>query len=139
MDDIGELGQDVGEMTANLHENGFARYDNRVGNIIVDRSGIEDSEPVPYFIDGEYVETDAQEGDINLDLVAFMDSINDQDLEEFGEFFSGFREGCGQVPDSSIGLAGIRTVAERTLEKDFEKSVKAVMNTLTAFYINSSK
>lgn len=137
-EDLMEIGEEIGRMTANLHSSDFARYDNRAANIIVDRSGLEDNDAEPFFIDSEYVETEAEQGDKNLDLVSFIDSTNDREQEIFEELFGGFSDGYGEIPYSSIGLAGIRTTAERAIEKDVSKSVQAIRNTLTAFYINAT-
>lgn len=134
--DIEDISRQIGEMTEILHDADFARYDNRVGNVIVDRSGIIEDEPLPFFIDSEYVVTDAQKGDKNLDLVSFIDSINNQNPEVFNDIFEGFSDGYGKVPISSIALAGLRTVAEKTLEKEFDQSTNALENTLRAFYFN---
>lgn len=134
--DLREISQEIGEMTDILHEAGFARYDNRAGNVIVDRSGMIENDPLPFFIDSEYVVTDAQKGDKNLDLVSFIDSINNQNPEVFNDIFEGFSDGYGKVPISSIALAGLRTVAEKTLEKEFNQSTNALENTLRAFYFN---
>lgn len=138
LDEIGELGRTIGEMTKNLHENDFARYDNRTSNIIIDDSGIISDEAVPYLIDSEYVQVDADEGDKNLGLVSFIDSINDMAGEDFKKLFEGFRDGYGKIPKSTIALSGLRTTAERTLEGEFLGASRAVKNTLTAFYYNST-
>lgn len=135
-DDLQQLGEKLGRMTDNLHSRDFARYDNRAANIIVDRSGLVGDEAEPFLIDSEYVEIDAKKGDKNLDLVSFIDSVNDRDPEAFRELFNGFRKGYGPLPYSSIALAGLRTTLEMGLEQDFEDMFNAVQNTLTAFYSN---
>ena len=134
--DIRDISCEIGAMTSRMHRGGFARYDNRAVNIIIDRSGLENSEASPYFIDSEYVETDAEKADKNLDLVSFLDSVNHRDPRQFKEVFEGFREGYGKLPVSAIALAGLRTVAEKTLEQEFEESSNALGNTLRAFYFN---
>lgn len=135
-EDLREIGSRIGEITRNLHSNDYARYDNRASNFIIDRSGIESSEPVPYFIDSEYVMPESSQADRDLDLVSFIDSINDKERETFDELFSGFREGYGDIPNASIALAGLRTSIEKMLERDIKKSNRSVVNTLSALYIN---
>lgn len=130
--DLKEIFREIGRMVDNLHTAGYARWDNRTCNFIVDRSEWSDS-PQPFFIDNEYLIPEATEADKELDLVSFIDDINSEEPEKFEEMYSGFRESYGNIDSKSIALAGLRTFLEETLEKNPEKIQYAIKNTMTAF------
>lgn len=137
-DDISEILRQLGSMIQNLHESGYARWDNRTSNIIVDRTGWEEG-PTPYLIDNEYIIPDATKADQELDLVSFIDSINSEEPYKFNELYSGFREGYGNIPTNSIALAGLRTFSEEILNQNFDKAYNSLKNTISGIQENNTK